>query len=316
MINRILVRIKSVQLLYAYLKNPSKSADTAEKELFHSLQQTYNLYHLLLLLVTDITFYAEKRLDAAKHKLFPTPEDLNPNTRFIHNAFASELARNEQFNVYIKENKLSWNAESTTIKKLYENIVESPEYVEYMTAPSTSFAIDREFWRKIFKRYIITSEELEAALEEQSIYWNDDFEIVVSFVLKTIKNFEENSVSTKAILPMFRDADDREFASKLFRISILKGQEYRELIESNIRNWDLDRVAFMDIVIMQLALTEIMNFPSIPVSVTLNEYIEIAKNYSTDRSSTFINGVLDNIVNQLKSENKFVKAKILPANSK
>jgi transcription antitermination protein NusB len=171
-------------------------------------------------------------------------------------------------------------------------------------------------WRKIFKRCILSNEELLTSLEEQSIYWNDDLEIVVSFILKTIKKFDSEDGRTKPLLPMFKDDEDRMFASKLFRSAILNGAEYKALIDEHTKNWEIDRIAFMDVVIMQLALAEIQNFPTIPVNVTLNEYIEISKTYSTDRSSNFINGVLDNIVTQLKNENKLVKAKIFSLNQK
>jgi N utilization substance protein B len=255
-------------------------------------------------------------LDSAKNKLCPTPEELNPNSKFADNSFAAQFSENEAFVKYIKEHKLSWVNYPTTIKNLYETIVSSDFYSEYMNSSTTSFEEDRDLWRKIFKRCILSNEELLTSLEEQSIYWNDDLEIVVSFILKTIKKFEFEDGITKPLLPMFKDDEDRMFASKLFRSAILNAPEYKALIDEHTKNWEIDRIAFMDVVIMQLALAEIQNFPTIPVNVTLNEYIEISKTYSTDRSSNFINGVLDNIVTQLKNENKLVKAKIFSLNQK
>lgn len=316
MINRILLRIKIVQLLFAYQKNQAKSVDVAEKELFHSIEQTYSLYHLLLLLVPEITFIAQKRLDAAKNKLRPTQEELYPNTRFIDNAFAAQLAENEAFLDYTSENKLSWVNHSTTVKNLYEALVNSEFYAEYMSAKESSYEADRDLWRKFFKKCILDNEDLLNSLEEMSIYWNDDLEIVVSFVQKTVKKFEQSNGSKQALLPMFKDEEDEEFARKLFRMAILNGVEYKALIDEHTKNWEVDRIAFMDVVIMQLAIAELVNFPNIPVNVTLNEYIEISKVYSTDRSSTFINGVLDNIVNQLTKDNKLIKAKLISANQK
>lgn len=316
MINRILLRIKIVQLLYAYLKNQSKSVDVAEKELFHSLQQTYHLYHLLLLLVTETTFYAQKRVDAAKNKLRPTKEELNPNIRFVDNQFAAQLAANESFNEYVQEHKLSWANYPSTIKNLYEVIAATDFFTEYMSAEVTSYEADKDFWRKVFKKCILDNEDMLSCLEEQSIYWNDDLEIVISFVQKTIKRFEQENGSKQALMPMFKDDEDKEFASTLYRSAIINADEYKGLIDEHTKNWEIDRIAFMDVVIMQLALAEIINFPLIPVSVTLNEYIEISKTYSTDRSSVFVNGVLDNIVNQLQKENKLVKAKIVSTNQK
>jgi len=159
------------------------------------------------------------------------------------------------------------------------------------------------------KKIILESEEVDQSVEEQSIYWVDDVEVVLSFVIKTIKRFDEENGTRQTLLPMFKDEEDAEFAHKLLTNTLKNGEKYSEMIDANTRNWDLDRIAFMDILIMQVALTEIMDFPTIPVNVTLNEYIEIAKKYSTDKSGTFINGVLDKIVSQLKSENKLIKVK-------
>ncbi len=311
MINRILLRIKIVQLLYAYQQNPSKSVSVAEKELFHSLEQTYHLYHLVLLLVKDVTFYAEQRIEAAKNKLRPTQEERNPNTRFIDNVFAVSCAKNKALNEYVTEHKLSWTNSPEVLKDIYEIIIASDLYAEYMKKPFVSYQEDKDLWVKILKRSVLESEELVNALEEQSVYWNDDLDIVLSFVLKTIKKFESENLDSQQLLPMFKDSEDKEFASELFTKTIINQTEYKALIDEYTKNWDLDRIAFMDVVIMQVAICELLNFPSIPVSVTLNEYIEIAKQYSTDRSGNFINGVLDNIVDHLTKEKKLIKAKIV-----
>lgn len=316
MINRILLRVKIVQLFYAYLKNESKSIDLAERELLLSIEKTYTQYHFLLLLIAEITTYAQNRLESGKNKLRPSAEELNPNMRFAENKFAIQLSNNEHLKSFVKEHKLTWENYLTAIKSIYENIINSDFYLEYMNAPINNYEADRELWRKIFKRCILTNEELDIALEEQCIYWNDDIDIVVSFILKTIKRFEEATGNKQELLPMFKDDDDREFASKLYKTAILNADEYKTLIDEHTKNWEVDRIAFMDVVIMQTALAELINFPTIPINVTLNEYIEIAKKYSTERSSNFINGVLDNIVTQLKKDNKIIKAKFLSSNQK
>ncbi len=316
MINRVLLRIKIVQLLYAYRKNQSKSIQSAENELFHSLEQTYSLYHLLLLLIPDITFYAQKRMDAAKNKLRPTADELNPNTRFVDNRFAAQLAENEDLASYVSDHGISWTNYPSLIKEFFECISSSDYYKEYMESDENGYEQDRDLWRKIFKKCIMPNEEIHNVLEEMSIYWNDDLEIVLSFVVKTIKKFDESEGKFQHLLPMFKDEEDRAFASELFRFALINADDYKALIDEHTKNWEVDRIAFMDVVIMQLALSELLNFPTIPVNVTLNEYIEISKTYSTERSSVFINGVLDNIVNQLKKENKLVKAKMIPANKK
>lgn len=316
MINRILLRVKIVQLFYAYLKNESKSVDLAEKELLLSIEKTYAQYHFLLLLITEITSFAQNRLDSGKNKLRPSAEELNPNTRFVNNLFVKQLSQNEQLIAFTKEYKLTWENYPTAIKGIYETIINSDFYADYMNAAENTYEADRELWRKIFKRCILTNEELDIALEEQCIYWNDDIDIVVSFILKTIKRFEEATGKKQELLPMFKDDDDRDFASKLYKSSILNSDEFKTLIDEHTKNWEVDRIAFMDVVIMQIALAELINFPTIPINVTLNEYIEIAKKYSTERSGNFINGVLDNIVTQLKKDNKIIKAKILSSNQK
>ena len=307
MINRVLIRIKVVQILYAYYKGDGKSLPLAEKELFFSIEKAYDLYFHLLALSVEITRYAAIRIDAKRNKLRPTPEDLNPNTRFIDNKFVAQLAKNESLNDHLKKKKLTWENDRDIIKELYEEIISTDFYAEYMNQASASYADDKEFWRKIYKKVILTGEELDNSIEEQSIYWTDDVEVVVSFIIKTIKRFDESNGKQQELLPMFREEEDAEFARKLLRGVLSNNTEYREMIDKNTKNWELDRIAFMDIVIMEVALAELMNFPTIPINVTFNEYIEISKIYSTDKSSTFINGVLDKIVNELKKGNKLIK---------
>ena len=308
MINRVLIRLKIVQIVYAYYQNGGKNLDTAEKELFFSLSKAYDLYNYLLLLMVEITRQAERKLNAAKSKLLPTKEELYPNMKFVANRFIAQLEINEQLQEFSETQKKTWENESEFVKSLCEKIMASDIYKEYMENESpSSYEEDRELWRKIYKRIIFNNPELDQVLEDQSLYWNDDKEIVDTFVLKTIKRFEESNGSKQELLPEFKDEEDQDFARRLFRRTILNADYYRHLISENTRNWDLDRVAFMDVVIMQIALAEILSFPNIPVSVSLNEYVEIAKLYSTPKSGSFINGTLDGIVNTLKKDNKLIK---------
>ena len=308
MINRVLIRLKIVQIVYAYYQNGGKNLDTAEKELFFSLSKAYDLYNYLLLLMVEITRQAERKLNAAKSKLLPTKEELYPNMKFVANRFIAQLEINEQLQEFSETQKKTWENESEFVKSLCEKIMASDIYKEYMENESpSSYEEDRELWRKIYKRIIFNNPELDQVLEDQSLYWNDDKEIVDTFVLKTIKRFEESNGSKQELLPEFKDEEDLDFARRLFRRTILNADYYRHLISENTRNWDLDRVAFMDVVIMQIALAEILSFPNIPVSVSLNEYVEIAKLYSTPKSGSFINGTLDGIVNALKKDNKLIK---------
>ncbi|MDD4993403.1 MAG: transcription antitermination factor NusB [Paludibacter sp.] len=316
MINRALLRTKIVQILYSYYKSDSKSFPVAEKELFHSIEKTYDLYYHLLQLSIEITRFASDRIETKRNKLRPTEEDLNPNTRFIDNSFIAQLSKNIQFNEFLTANKLSWVNDSEIIKVLYEQILASEFYKEYMQAPAADYAADKDIWRKIYKKIMLQSEDLDDSIQDQNIYWTDDIEMVVSFIIKTIKRFDASKGDEQALLPMFKDEEDADFARKLLRNVLTKGDDLRQMIDVNTKNWELDRIAFMDIVIMEVALAELMDFPTIPVNVTLNEYIEIAKTYSTDKSGTFINGVLDNIVGQLRKDNKLIKVVMFSDNKK
>ena len=307
MINRFLIRLKIVQIIYAYYQNGGKNLDTAEKELFFSLSKAYDLYNYLLLLMVEVTKQANKKLNAAKNKLIPTKEELFPNTKFVENRFIAQLEVNKQLLDFAGNQKKTWENEADFVKSLCEQIMESDIYKEYMASETSSYEEDREVWRKIYKKIIFNNAELDQVLEDQSLYWNDDKEIVDTFVLKTIKRFEEKNGAKQELLPEFKDDEDQDFARRLFRRAILNSDYYRHLISENTKNWDLDRVAFMDVIIMQIALAEVLSFPNIPVSVSLNEYVEIAKLYSTPKSGGFINGTLDGIVNQLKKENKLTK---------
>ena len=307
MINRVLIRLKIVQIVYAYYQNGGKNLDTAEKELFFSLSKAYDLYNYLLLLMVEVTKQANKRLNAAKNKLVPTKEELFPNTKFVENRFIAQLEVNKQLLEFSNNQKKTWENEADFVKTLCDKILESDIYKEYMASETSSYEEDRELWRKLYKNIIFNNIELDQVLEDQSLYWNDDKEIVDTFVLKTIKRFDEKNGAKQELLPEFKDEEDQDFARRLFRRTILNADYYRHLISENTKNWDLDRVAFMDVVIMQIALAEILSFPNIPVSVSLNEYVEIAKLYSTPKSGGFINGTLDGIVNSLKKENKRTK---------
>ena len=307
MINRVLIRLKIVQIVYAYYQNGGKNLDTAEKELFFSLSKAYDLYNYLLLLMVEVTKQANKRLNAAKNKLVPTKEELFPNTKFVENRFIAQLEVNKQLLEFSNNQKKTWENEADFVKTLCDKILESDIYKEYMASETSSYEEDRELWRKLYKNIIFNNIDLDQVLEDQSLYWNDDKEIVDTFVLKTIKRFDEKNGAKQELLPEFKDEEDQDFARRLFRRTILNADYYRHLISENTKNWDLDRVAFMDVVIMQIALAEILSFPNIPVSVSLNEYVEIAKLYSTPKSGGFINGTLDGIVNSLKKENKLTK---------
>ncbi|HBK29367.1 MAG TPA: transcription antitermination factor NusB [Parabacteroides sp.] len=307
MINRILIRIKVLQIVYSYYQNGKGDLKTAENELLFSLQKSYDLYYYLLLLIVDVTNLHRRNLDIRRHKFMPTEEDLHPNTRLVDNRFAAQLEQNEAFRKYISDQSITWANDEDFIKGLLDTILKSDLYAEYLNNPDDSYETDKDFWRAAFKKFICGNENVEEYLQDKSIYWNDDIAIVETFALKTIRQFEEKAGSKQPLLPMFKDNEDKMFATRLFHQSILKGEEYREIINKHLTNWETERIASMDMLIMQIALAEIMTFPTIPVSVTLNEYIDMAKYYSTPKSGHFINGILDSIVNELKSQKLLLK---------
>lgn len=307
MINRVLIRIRVIQVLYSTYLNESGDLKKAETELMFSLQKSYDLYYYLLALLIEITETHSRRLESRKGKLLPTDEDMNPNTRLSENLFIKQLSSNEQFNKYVSDRPQSWEDHENYVRSLLEKILNSDIYAEYLANEVSDYDTDREFWRKIFKTFIYCEEQLDDLLEDDSLFWNDDIEIVQSFVIKTIKKFDPEKGANQALLPMFKDEEDRQFAIKLLRETMFNVKLAREYIDKYAKNWESERIAFMDMIIMQTAVSELLAFPSVPINVTMNEYINIAKSYSTHKSSSFINGILDSIVTELKSENKLLK---------
>ena len=307
MINRILIRIKVLQIVYSYYQNGNNDLKVAENELLFSLKKSYDLYHYFLLLIVDVTNLQRRILDARKNKYMPTEAELNPNTRLVDNRFTAQIAENEALRKYVAEQGLSWDNDGDFIKMVLDMILSSEQYGEYLNNENDSYETDKEFWRIVFKKLICGNEAIDDYLQDKSIYWNDDISIVETFTLKTIKHFEKAAGSKQKLLPMFKDLEDQSFAIKLFRQSLMKGSEFRERINKHMKNWETERIANMDLIIMQVALAEIMTFPTIPINVTLNEYIDTAKYYSTPKSGTFINGILDSVVNELKKEKLLLK---------
>ena len=308
MISRRIIRTKVLQVLYAYYSSEERSINNTEKELFFCIHKTYDLYHYLLALVIEIADYAETRIELKRNKHQPTQEDLHPNTKFVSNLFIQQLRENRQLTAYLNQTKLSWVNHPELIKELYLIITESEMYQEYVSSETRSYMDDRKFIEKVFNKIFLVSEELYEVLEEQSIYWNDDIEFVISLIIKTTKRFNETTDSGQHLMPLYKDEEDREFARDLLRKSLINHDELQALIKVHSSNWDVERIAFMDILMMQMAITEFLYFPSIPTKVTMNEYIELSKFYSTEKSRNFINGILDKTLKDLKKEGKINKA--------
>lgn len=307
MINRELIRIKIVQLTYAYYQNGNKNIDSAEKELLFCLSKAYDLYNYLLELIVAITHEERHRVEIATQKA--NREGLEaPSQKFAFNKFAVQLEENKMLNTFLEEQKLSWDNDIEFIRKMCTQIESSSIYQEYMEYPDDSYEADREVWRKLYKQLIQENSDIDVLLEEKSLYWNDDKEVVDTFVLKTIKRFDAANKSEQELLPEYRDEEDCEFARKLFRATILNADTYQRYMSETSRNWDFSRLAYMDVVIMQIAIAEMLIFPNIPISVTINEYVNLAKLYSTPKSGGYINGMLDAIARYLVDTGKLLKA--------
>jgi N utilization substance protein B len=301
MISRRLLRIKALLALYAFNRRDDGNLARAEKELMFSIDKTYDLYHYILLLVLELADIAGEKIDLALQKRMPTPSDLNPVRRFVDNPLIAQLRLNKAFNDYVSSRKLSW-VNSHIPRLLYNKMISWDTYEEYMASEVDNYQADRKFILNLITVLFAQSDDLASNLEEQSIYWNDDMEYVTAMIEKTLKKFRTDSDSNTPLMPLFKNEEDEEFVRILFRKAVMNQKKTSDLIDKNTTNWEVERIALMDILVMQLAITEVLEFHEIPVRVTLNEYIEIAKYYCTSKSSTFVNGILDNIVKEMREQ--------------
>lgn len=309
MINRVLIRAKVVQMLYAYMvSKDSMTLTTAKKELTKSLDKSYELYNALLKLMIELTDVQDLRLDEAKHKFLPTEEDLNPNMRFVENEFVKRLRADQTLADFVDDKKINWRDDELFVRLLLDKILRSEEYQEYMEMPKTSLVRDGEVWYQLMKKVVLPDENLLEHLQSMSVYYtDDDLQIMGQFVMKTIRRFEDEEA--QPILPQYKNDDDCKFGEQLFSKAVAEMEENNSYIDQFVKTekWDVERIALMDRVVMCTALTEIRNYPSIPVNVSLNEYIELAKDYSTPRSGQFVNGILNAVVNKLRADKGIIK---------
>lgn len=304
MINRVLIRIKVVQMMYSYLLTRSvKTQAAALKELEQSLDKSYELYNYLLLLPIDLTDLQERIVDEARHKVFATPEELHPNMRFINNAFVQKLRELEPLQKFVREKKFTWRDDEVFLRLLLGKITESRYYAHYMTASESSFEADGDLWRDLMRHLLLIDPDVEEEIENRSAFWSvEDLDMMGQFAIKTIRLITKGS--SEPMFPQFKDAEDSRFAQDLFECAVKEMDENSERIDAAVKSdrWDPERVAVLDRVVMLVALAEARNFFKIPISVTLNEYIEIAKNFSTPQSGQFVNGVLHTAITNLRNE--------------
>lgn len=306
MLSRRHLRVKVLQALYAFFQSEKNDLFAGEKELNLSIEKVYDLYISQLLILPELTHTAAVQIEERKNKKLPTQEDLNPNYKFVNNLLIKKIEDDKRIASIATQRKISWTGEKELIRKIFSAVQKSEWYKTYMQTRENNFQEDAEFIIQIFKKIISQDELLLHYYEERSIYWLDDFELVNSMLVKSLKQTKENE--PLVILNLFNDEeDDRKFMVDLFRKTVIHSKEYEEMISEKTKNWEVERIAAMDILIMKMALAEVLNFSNIPIKVSLNEYIDISKRYSTPKSNVFVNGVLDKIFNELKAENKIVK---------
>jgi len=332
MISRRQLRIKALSVLYACNRKELDDLETAEQELTLSIRKSYDLYHYLLLLLIAMSDVARERAELSRNKKIPSPEDINPNTRFADNKVIAQLRNSEQLRsnseampaLWTRKDKitsfrglsrwmgtlgLSWAGHPEVVRKVYNDMTAWDLYTEYMSAPESSYRADQRFVREIITNLFPASEDLASSLEEQSVYWNDDLPFVAAMIRNSLGKLREHDDGREMAMPaMYTNSDDEQFVKVLLRKAILNSEKNSALIDIHTTNWEVERIALMDKLVMQLAITELVEFPEVPVKVTLNEYIEIAKDYCTAKSSTFVNGILDKIVKEMRVNGSLTKA--------
>jgi transcription antitermination protein NusB len=314
MLSRRFLRIKVLQAIYAYMQDGPESINAGEKQLITSLDKLYELYIRQLSLLVEIWDFARRRLEENKLKFLPTGEDLHPNTRFIDNRFINQLSNNRDYLKKCHTYKISWAEEDELVRKLYNQLRDSQEYIAYMEGAEPSYKAEKELVENIFESIFAQSELLQSHYEERSIYWSDDFEISFIMMQKTLRGYRADHDEYTPLPSLLKDennadgSEDLDFLKNLYRRTLIHSDEFNTIIAEKAQNWELDRIALMDMLLLKMAMTEFIDFPSIPVKVTLNEYIELAKSFSTPKSKIFINGILDKLIAEFKSNGRLVKS--------
>lgn len=313
MINRTMVRTRVIQTLFAYYKDADKTAGRARKELTKSFADTYDLYFMLLDFINELTAYAQRQLEEQIGRARATHSNWQPNRRFVSNRLAQQIFDNRALRARMAEQHLAWDSGMASVSDIYKQLVDSDFYRKYMEAPTCTYEEDKALWRHIFQYLMADSDTLLDALDELEVVldksnWTTDANIVISYVIKTIKRFKEDSTPDMPLLEMFDNEDELRFAQTLLEKTLAGHEQYELLINNHLKGWEADRIAYMDRIILETALAEILEFEDIALTVSLNEYIELAKEYSGDKSYMFINGILTEILRELKNDGSFIKA--------
>lgn len=313
MLSRRFLRIKVLQAVYAFFQSKNDDLGSGEKQLLLGINKLYEQYIHILSFLIEIFDFAEVRQEEVKKKYFPTKEDLDPNTRFTDNTFIAQLRDNKDFRRKVDVYKINWSEEVEYVRKIYNAIRQGDQYKQYMSSPESSYKADKKMVEDILQVYISESESLESYFEDRNIFWASDYFIAIWMALKTVKMFKKEWSESKPLPGVFQtsaeeDNEDRAFVIDLFRKTIIHNAPFEQMIKERATNWEIDRIAAMDKMILKMAIAELTEFSSIPIKVSLNEYIDIAKIFSTHKSRVFINGILDKLINDLEKENKIKKS--------
>lgn len=308
MLSRRQLRVKVLQALYSYYQTDEPSLTRTERDLFSGIEKVYDLYLYKLLLLLEIADYERVYTHDSQQKYMPKASDLSLENKFYDNTVIKLISGNEIFNAQIKKRNLSWQKDIEIVRKIYMKLKNSSEYEDYISKGNKSFAEERDFVNLIFKNFIVESEVLETHFEEKNIYWADDDKFVNTAVYRTLKNLKPVMEPQNVLMPVYKDEEeDTNFMRQLLKNTITYEKEFEILIADKTRNWEVDRIAMVDILLLKMSLAEIKTFSSIPVKVSINEYIDISKEYSTPKSKTFINGIIDKLVADLKKKNEIHK---------
>lgn len=306
MVSRRLIRVKSFQILYSQFSKNEIDFIDSYKELNKSISKTQDLFFLILRLIVDVKDLALEKSEIKKQKKLATTDDLNPKTNFFSNSIITKIEENKQYKRF-QELSLNWNEHRTIIEKVYQSLLSSDKYQDYLNKIEPTFKDDKQIINFLIEELIAGQSEIIDTLEEISIYWTEDFEFVLNNVLKLVRTIKSNDSEERIYSSVYKNDDDKQFAYDLLKFVLQEKENYEELIEKHAKNWEVDRLIQVDVLLMQMALAELINMPSIPIKVSLDEYIELSKYYSSLKSKVFINGILDKIIIELKEKGSISK---------
>ena len=308
MLNRRHIRVKVLHALYAFFQSQNTDIAKGERELFFSMDKSYELYIWMLQLLVEVKECAWQTLEERKQKRLPTPEDLNPNTKFVDNKFIALLQENVDLHDKANRLKVNWQPRYELVRRLFTKFAAGDEFQKYMASPTSSLKEDKELIIAFIEEYIAPDEDLRETVEEDSIYFTDDWVVTINALIRTVELFTDESNHYQKILSLYKDPeDDAKYARDLFRKTVITSGENEQLIVSKVKNWEIERLATIDLLLIKMAIAEIVGFQNIPIKVSMNEYIELSKIYSTPQSKSFVNGLLDKIVAELKEKGQIIK---------